>query len=216
VAIFGFGKKEQNKNESHAPPPGLPLGQVMSMRQRGMDNNQVISELERQGYSSSQIFDAMNQANIGGANVMDQEMSVPPQQFQPNIQQQMPPQFEAPTPEPAVDKEQIEEMAEAIIDEKWKVFEKDLKVLLHWKGNMESKMAHFDQQLQDLSNSLNNTQKSLLSKVSDYDKNISNVGVEIKAMEKVFQKVLPSLTENVNKLERITKSARSKKEISSS
>jgi hypothetical protein len=213
--MFGFGKKAQQQSDSHAPPPGLPLGQVMSMKQRGMDNNQVISELEQQGYSSSQIFDAMNQSNIGGANAIDPEMSVPPQQFQPNVPQQMPPQYEAPTPAPSIDKEQIEEMAEAIIDEKWKEFEKDLKVLLHWKGSMESKMAHFDQQLQDLSSSLNNTQKSLLSKVSDYDKNISNVGVEIKAMEKVFQKVLPSLTENVNKLERITKSSKSKKDFSS-
>ena len=44
-----------------------------------------------------------------------------------------------------------------------------------------------------------------MSKISAYDQNIVDVGTEIKAMEKVFQKVLPNLTENVNKLDRITK-----------
>ena len=65
-----------------------------------------------------------------------------------------------------------------------------------------------DQQIRDIASSLNNLQKSLIGKVSEYDKNLTNVGVEIKAMEKVFQKVLPSLTENVNKLERMSKGSR--------
>ena len=48
-----------------------------------------------------------------------------------------------------------------------------------------------------------------MGKISEYDQNIIDVGTEMKAMEKVFQKVLPSLTENVNKLERMTKSSKS-------
>ena len=43
-----------------------------------------------------------------------------------------------------------------------------------------------------------------MSKIADYDKNLLSVGTEIKAME-VFQKVLPTLTENVGELSRITK-----------
>jgi hypothetical protein len=54
-----------------------------------------------------------------------------------------------------------------------------------------------------MSNSLNSLHKNLLNKISEYDRNIVDVGTEIKAMEKVFQKILPSLTENVNKLERM-------------
>ena len=56
--------------------------------------------------------------------------------------------------------------------------------------------------------SINSLNRSMMGKISEYDKNISNVGTEIKAMEKVFEKVLPSLTENVNKLERMSKSAK--------
>ena len=67
-------------------------------------------------------------------------------------------------------------------------------------------MNKFEQEIADLTSALNSLNKSLMGKISEYDKNISNVGTEIKAMEKVFEKVLPSLTENVNKLERMSKS----------
>ena len=69
-------------------------------------------------------------------------------------------------------------------------------------------MNKFEQEIADLTSALNSLNKSLMGKISEYDKNISNVGTEIKAMEKVFEKVLPSLTENVNKLERLSKSAK--------
>ena len=52
--------------------------------------------------------------------------------------------------------------------------------------------------------------QGVLGKIGDYDKNLTDLGVEIKAMERVFQKVLPSLTENVNKLERMAKKTPSK------
>ena len=42
----------------------------------------------------------------------------------------------------------------------------------------------------------------MLGKITEYDDNLTNVGTEIKAMGKVFSKVLPSLTDSVNKLQR--------------
>ena len=42
--------------------------------------------------------------------------------------------------------------------------------------------------------------------ISEYDENLINVGTEIKTMEKVFSKVLPSLTDSVNKLQRFSDS----------
>ena len=61
MAIFGFGKK---KEEEEPIAPGLPTEQVMALKQRGMSNDQIIPELERKGYSSNQIFSALNQTNI--------------------------------------------------------------------------------------------------------------------------------------------------------
>ena len=204
MALFGFGKK---KEEEEPVAPGLPTEQVMVLKKRGMSNDQIIPELESQGYSSNQIFDALNQTNISGAGAqLEPNMSMQPQQGFPQ-EQPYPPQPEQ-SPQPQIDKEQIEEIAEAIIDEKWKEFEDDLKIIIDWKDKTESRVNKFEQQINDLTGSLNSLHKSLLGKISEYDKNITDVGVEIKAMEKVFQKVLPNLTENVNKLERMTKGPR--------
>jgi len=120
-----------------------------------------------------------------------------------------PPMMSSPEPmqteNPDYNKEIIEEVAEAIIDEKWKEFEEDVQKIIEWKDSTESRITQLQQQIQDLHNSLNSLNKSLLNKISEYDRNIVDVGTEIKAMEKVFQQVLPSLTENVNKLERMSK-----------
>jgi len=53
--------------------------------------------------------------------------------------------------------------------------------------------------------------QAIIGKIAEYDKNILNVGTEIKAMEKVFQKVLPTFTENVNELSRVTRGLRKPK-----
>src|SRR3989344_8740764 len=117
MAIFSFGKKKSAQPAQSAP--GSPIEQFMVMKQRGMDNSSIIRELERQGYNSSQIFDAMNQMSISGANMgMEQppEYGMPQQDFsyqQPYPQQQ----FEQPREEmrESVSREEIEEIAESII-----------------------------------------------------------------------------------------------------
>ena len=207
MPMFGFGKK---KEEEMPAAPGNPIDQVMVMRQRGMGNDQIIQELERQGYNSSQIFDALNQASLMGPNPgIDQSQNFPQQDFsQEQFMQPQQPMEQNQQPQPQIDKDQIEEVAEAIIDEKWKEFEDDLKVIIEWKDKTESKMNKFEQEIADLAATINGLNKSMMGKISEYDRNISSVGTEIKAMEKVFEKVLPSLTENVNKLERMSKSAK--------
>jgi len=199
--MFGLGKKK----EAESPvAPGIPTDQVIALKQRGMNNDQIIPELERQGFNSSQIFEALNQANTNGAGLEQ----APGMQPQVDFSQQPIPQPEAPPQEPEINKEQIEEVAEAIIDEKWKEFEEDLKVIIDWKEKTEIKINQFDQKITDLTTTLSSLHKSLLGKISQYDKNIIDVGTEIKAMEKVFQKILPNLTENVNKLDRMTKNSK--------
>jgi hypothetical protein len=207
MALFNFGKKKQQAQNA----PGSPLEQAMVLKQRGMDNNSIIQELERQGYDSTQIFDALNQLNISGAAASPEAppgYGMPPPA--PSFEQPFTEQPPAPEPQRAdIGKEQIEEVAEAIIDEKWKEFEEDVRKIIDWKDKTEIRVGKIDQQIKDLTTSLNSLHKNIINKISDYDKSITDVGTEIKAMEKVFQKVLPNLTENVNKLERMAKGSRS-------
>jgi DNA-binding transcriptional MerR regulator len=201
MAMFGFGKKKRVEEQA---VPGTPFDQIAALKQQGMSNDQIIQEMEKQGYNSSQIFEALNQSNM--VNAGPEPLEMPPQEVM--SQEQI---VSQPPPEPKVDKEQIEEVAEAIIDEKWKEFEDDIKVIIDWKEKTENRINQFEQKIKDLSISLGNLHKGVLGKISEYDKGITDVGVEIKAMEKVFQKVLPSLTENVNKLDRIAKGSKLKK-----
>ena len=202
MAIYGFEKKKE-KEVPDVAAPGLPIGQVMALRQRGMSNDQIIAELERQGYNSSQIFDALNQVSLGGGNVGQGPPNLGNvEQGPPNLGVPSPPNFSqeqpytgpeqrlepTPLPQELINKEQIEEIAEAIIDEKWKEFEEDIKIIIDWKEKTETKINQIEQQIKDLTNNLNNLQKSLINKISGYDKNIIDVGTEMKAMEKVFQK----------------------------
>ena len=70
------GKNNKRQQPSTA---GLPIKQVNAMKQKGMLSNQIIQELKKQGYTSSQIYYAMNQVNLGGGNVRVRQ---PPQQQQ--------------------------------------------------------------------------------------------------------------------------------------
>lgn len=100
--------------------------------------------------------------------------------------------------------QRIEELAEAIIDEKWNEIVRSINKIIDWKERVEARVTKMEQQLEDMQKNFDTLHKGVLGKISDYDQNLQNVGAEIKAMDKVFQKVLPSLTESVSELGRIT------------
>ena len=106
--------------------------------------------------------------------------------------------------------ERIEELAEAIIDEKWNEIVKSINKIADWKERTETKITKMEQEMVDLKKNFDQLHKGILGKIGDYDKNLVNISSEIKAMDKVFQKVLPVMTENVNELSRITQDMKKK------
>lgn len=221
MAFFKFGKKKKEEQLEMPMPspemqpqqsPSSPIEQVLMMKQQGYTNNQIVQTLQSQGYNTNQIFDAINQAGLsGGFEAAPEQQETGMQDYGQNYEQPYPQQqqyqFQAPEIKaPAsIDEERIQEVAEAIIDEKWDALSKDIRKMIEWKENSESRLAKLEQQLIDLRLSIDSLTKSMMAKVSAYDQNIVDVGTEVKAMEKVFQKVLPNLTESVNKLDRMTK-----------
>ena len=226
MAFFKFGKKKKEEPldmpmpspEPQQQAPPSPIEQVLMMKQQGYTNNQIVQTLQSQGYNTSQIFDAINQAGLSGGfeaapEPEQQETGMPdygsyeqqPQSYQQQSFQsfqQTPREIQTPV---SIDEERIQEVTEAIIDEKWEALAKDIKKVIEWKEQSENRIAKIEQQILDLRMSIDSLTKSIMSKISAYDQNIVDVGTEVKAMEKVFQKVLPTLTESVNKLDRMTK-----------
>lgn len=219
------------QSKPYPPSSGLPVDQVLNLRQQGLSNNQIVQTLQRDGYDSGQIFDAMNQADMQGGAGGPIQFGQTAQQSQPQQQDyaynqgmgqessfnQMPPPdaysqdalppTEGMPPLPGQNPEvaRIEEIAEAIIDEKWEELIKSINKILEWKDSTEAKMSKLEQQFADLKESFNNLHTAVVGKIGEYDRNILNVGTEIKAMEKVFQKILPAFTENVSELSRLTR-----------
>ncbi len=221
MPMFTFGKKkedlptpEEEPFPSDLPPDfpqqpsqGLPVDQVNNLRQQGLSDNQIIQALQRDGFTSDQVFEAMTQAGMLSAGPLSMEeapQGSPPPAMAPPM---MAPHMRA--PDIGGDRERIEELAEAIIDEKWAELIKNLNKIFEWKEKTESTLQRLDQKLTDVKAEFDKLHTGIIGKIGEYDQNILNVGTEIKAMEKVFQKVLPAFTENINELSRLTKKYKS-------
>jgi hypothetical protein len=270
MGFLDIGKKGDKDGAPSFPDLNSPPAEkIMIMRSQGLTNNQIIQNLQREGYDSDRIFKAMNLADISAgidshpignegwqeqqepiANPMKfqqngyspKSLELPddmiktggpiPNQNQANMQedfigqrmpryqesrqqqpypppvegslgQQMPPLPQMPQDNMSIDR--IEEITEAIIDEKWDEIVKSINKIIDWKDRTENKIVQLDQRFMDMKKDFESLSQGVLGKVGEYDKNLSDIGVEIRAMEKVFQKMLPNLTENVHALDKITK-----------
>ena len=169
---------------------------VKEMKSQGYSNNQVVEYLQKQGMKSDEIFDAMNKVETGPpASPQQGFMQGPAPPMGPPV---MPPMSEG------ISKEQVEEISESVVDERIEDFKKEFKKILDWKESADSRLVALEQKLDGLSKSFDALHAGVLGKIEEYDKGITEVGTEIKALEKVFSKILPTLTENVSELSRIT------------
>lgn len=192
------------------PNAGLNIARIQEMRLQGLSNNQIIQTLQRDGFSSKDIFEALNQT----ANQLATPGPAAPSQFSgpaqplnsplPDAPGMVPPM---PLPPPLAGAPAAgisdEELIEAIIDEKWNDLLEDINKIVAWKDRTAQQLASFEQQLKDLKEQFDKLHQAVIGKVGEYDQHILQVGAEVKAMEKVFSKVLPVFTENVAELSRV-------------
>jgi transcription termination factor NusB len=200
-----FGKKKKDDDAFSAMPPGMPPNM------QGMGDDFPPPDMNQFGQGQPDPY--------GQPGFYNQQQ--PPDQFQsgmnpyPEQNQEQPgnqgfsqPSYSQPSFSSDDTKERVEEIAEAIIDEKWNELIKDINKIIEWKEHMDTEINRIASEIVNLKERFESLHRGVLGKISDYDKNLMNVGTEIKAMEKVFQNILPTFTENVNKLERFTKGTR--------
>lgn len=182
------------------PPLGLPVDQVKAMQAQGLDNNQIIQALQKDGYTSSQIFDALNQI---------EEVGPPADEF-PNISQNVQDEVVVyPGAQPAGSSQ--EELIESIIDEKWNELLKDITKIVDWKNEMQGKFEALQNEVKSVKESMDKLHEMIMGKIGDYDKNILDVGADVKAMEKVFSKFLPTFSQNMAELSKVAETFKEKK-----
>lgn len=207
MGLFG-GKKEEEElpplgppapspmpPTPRIPPPtgmpsGVPMQKVLDLQAQGLSDEEIISELQTQGYTLPQIESALKQSK-GAAAVR------------------------GPAPisggKPAVSEKEFEKLAESIVEERWKVVEERLEKEREWKEKTEGRVAAVEGELKDLITRIESLNRAIVGKISDYDKSLLSVGTEMKAMEKVFKQILPNLATNVTELSRVTKELKKQK-----
>ncbi|MBI1970908.1 hypothetical protein HYS47_04115 [Candidatus Woesearchaeota archaeon] len=202
----------------------IPLEQVLQMRNQGLTNDQIIQNLQRYGYPLNLINNAINQADIKeGITTTQYQMgmdsppplsAVPMQQAQPQRQQRpgqaSPPAFGSghDTEVGVEEEERIHEVAEAIIEEKWSSLIENVSKILEWKDTAESRLTKMEQSIEDLRHNFDKLHEGVLGRLGEYDTTMKDIGTELKALEKVFQKILPGFVDNVQELSRITERMR--------
>lgn len=99
--------------------------------------------------------------------------------------------------------EMIDETVEKIIDERWEKLVTNIDKVVKWKDKVDNQMNLIKEDIVSMRDGFDELEKKLINKISNYDRNILDVNSEIKALEKVFQKITPTLVNNVNELSRI-------------
>lgn len=185
------------------------------MRAQGVSDDRIVEALQRQGYLSSQIFDALTQAGMSPATEenqvsnefpdISQSLQFPPQPPPQTAPPPLPPQQQQATPQQAssaegYDERSAEELIESIIEEKWSEIEEDVQKVVDWKKDTEKRIKSLEQEFAMLKEQFDKLHQAVIGKIGEYDKNILNVGAEIKAMEKAFSKIIPEFAESVTQL----------------
>jgi hypothetical protein len=206
--MFDFLKKKKDddfpEGDLDFPPVAeTPINEVIEMRKQGMTNDQIISKLKAEGYNFSQIQNAMSQAEVKGSAVPAPAIPLP----DIALPEPATPTFDEPTavdlqkPEPVrAGKDDIERLLEQIIEEKWKGVTNKLDAIESWKVGIEAKMTTIDKGIATLNDRIDKVQASAASKTDEYDRTMQDVQTEMKALEKIMGKLIPSMTDTIKEL----------------
>lgn len=202
VELFG-GKKEEKKE-------ALSVDRIMQMQQQGFSNDQIVQTLQREGYKSNEIFDVIQMAEAR-KGVTGAAYPPPPTTHTSASPAGAPGIIPPARAESMIPTEKIEEVAEAIIDEKWDELVESVNKIIDWKDKVESEMTAVNERIKQLNENMKTLQKSVMGKVEEYDRTMEEVGTDVKAMTKVFQEILPGFIENVQELSRVTSRVKGEK-----
>ncbi len=176
--------------------------------------------------SNQDIYDAVNQNRIqpppSPVNPLDEldQFEMPSQQDDipaPSQGLEVPeppsynvPNYSAPSfqqsfqQQPQVSSDYVQKIVESVVEEKWDDIISKVGDIRLWKDKMEGDITSIKQEILRTQNHFENLQKAVLGKVSEYNDNIININTEMKSLEKVFEKILQPMTENIKELSRIT------------
>lgn len=194
---------------------------ILDLQKNGMQGKDIENTMRQEKFNSGDISSGMDQAAVKNEISPTREplsldnvpapQETPAETAQPAaIAQSNTPEIPstpsfAPEPTGRANYEAIEEIAESVISEKWEEMISNIGDLKLWKERVETDLSGVKQEILRIESRFENLQKAVLGKVGEYSEGINDLTVEMKAMEKVFEKILEPLTRNVKELDEITK-----------
>jgi archaellum component FlaC/uncharacterized protein (DUF433 family) len=219
MGIFDAFKKKPKATPAGVPGTEfqrIPVQDVISMREQGLSNDQIITQLKAQGYSFSQIRDALAQADLKTSVIAPAPIEHYPKKEEEPIATPTFPQLNLPPPEvppapvaptaPVTELpgekslEDIERVLEEIIEEKWKEVGEKLNEFETWRTSFETKLSATETRINDINTRLSNIEQTIAGRVEEYGKAITDVNVQMQALERVLSKLVPSLSDSIKEL----------------
>lgn len=96
--------------------------------------------------------------------------------------------------------ETIQQVLEQIIDEKWKAASSELAALRSAERSNSNKIEQINEDMDKLSQRIDNVQNVMLGKTEDYNKTLSDVNIELQAFEKVIDRLVPTISDSIKEL----------------
>ncbi|MCL4372675.1 hypothetical protein M1384_01270 [Candidatus Parvarchaeota archaeon] len=196
--INAFKKKDEND-----------VPDVSSMLNNGMSQQDIIDNLRQQGYDSTAIKNALLNAfksNAGkqvGQPPAQQMQNEPVQKIQsiqqPSFQENRQP-YESSNTMSNQNLENIQQILEQIINEKWKSSASELNSLRSSVNINANSIENIKDNLEKLNQRIDSIQNTMVGKTEEYNKTISDVNIELQAFEKVIDRLIPTISDSIKEL----------------
>jgi len=94
----------------------------------------------------------------------------------------------------------IEALVEKIVDEKWREAEVRIEDLESFRTDLHESMAEIREELAELKSRYVELQEHSTVRLEEYSKELEGVGAQINALQRVLQRIFPTIAENVREL----------------
>ena len=205
MAIPFLRKREDEPQDFLGGFPQIPAAPPINAPQ--------FRDLTGRGFESTEALATAQGAGMRPAGPVFPRPGMPVgQQFIPaSLPQGMPsaPVFR-PAPSAKTITAEIEEIAEAVVSEKWEKVSKELDDMKRGHDDLSSTVNGMQERMSNLEKKMDMVIQQVLGKVEEYGRGISDVSTELKAMQKVFGTMMPTMTDNIKDLQELVDKAKTK------
>lgn len=178
--MFGLGKKKQEKDFMGNP-----------------DFQKSNQSPPFSGNPSQPIVPGFNPENDGFEDFGDGDIfpESPPKKQQ-HFHQERPTSMNMGAPS----KEEVEEISESIFSEKTNELLKKIDEVKDWQKKVISRLDLQEKEIGYLRGNMNTFKTGVVGRIEEMRKDIKEISIEIKVMEKIFSEIMPAFVDNIKEL----------------